>query len=192
MIAAKVINGLTETLRELCRSEHRWREQANALIENLIDDLAHAPEMRGQGESVKQEILPNPVFAEQAGAAGRAGNGADRRSASPCRGYCRLVGDLRPCPRPMARRGPFASGEDQSAAQAPGAAHCPASPKRNRHLYRGGGRQLGHRDTRQPPGTVSRQGPATYPHQRDAGRRAGWALDLHAIARVWWIRTASL
>ena len=66
MIAAKVINGLTGTLREMRDPDHPWREQANALIEKLIDDLAHDPEMRAQGEALKQDILANPVFAEQA------------------------------------------------------------------------------------------------------------------------------
>ncbi len=66
MIAAKVVNGLTETLREMREPDHPWREQANALIEQLIDDLAHDPEMRAQGEALKREILANPVFAEQA------------------------------------------------------------------------------------------------------------------------------
>ena len=66
MIAAKVVNGLTETLREMRDPDHPWREQANALVEKLIDDLAHDPEMRAQGEALKREILANPVFAEQA------------------------------------------------------------------------------------------------------------------------------
>ncbi len=66
MIAAKVINGLTETLKEMRDPGHPWREQANALVEDLIDDLAHDPKMRAQGEVLKQEILANPVFAEQA------------------------------------------------------------------------------------------------------------------------------
>jgi len=66
MIAAKVINGLTETLREMRDPDHPWREQANGLVEKLIDDLAHDPEMRAQGEALKQQILVNPVFAEQA------------------------------------------------------------------------------------------------------------------------------
>jgi uncharacterized membrane-anchored protein YjiN (DUF445 family) len=66
MIAAKVINGLTETLREMRDPDHPWRDQANALIEKLIDDLAHDAGMRAQGEALKQEILANPVFAEQA------------------------------------------------------------------------------------------------------------------------------
>ncbi|SRR5271166_5705404 len=46
--------------------DHPWREQANALVEKLIDDLANDPGMRAQGEALKQEILANPVFAEQA------------------------------------------------------------------------------------------------------------------------------
>ena len=66
MIAAKVVNGLTETLREMRDPDHPWREQANALVEKLIDNLAHDPEMRAQGEALKQDILANPVFAEQA------------------------------------------------------------------------------------------------------------------------------
>jgi uncharacterized membrane-anchored protein YjiN (DUF445 family) len=66
MIAAKVLNGLAGTLKEMRAPDHPWREQANALIEKLIDDLAHDPEMRAQGEALKREILANPVFAEQA------------------------------------------------------------------------------------------------------------------------------
>jgi uncharacterized membrane-anchored protein YjiN (DUF445 family) len=66
MIAAKVINGLTETFREMRDPDHPWRERANALVEKLIDDLANDPEMRAQGEDLKREILANPVFAEQA------------------------------------------------------------------------------------------------------------------------------
>ena len=50
----------------MCDPDHLWREQANALIEKLIDDLAHDPEMRAKGEALKQEMLANPVFAEQA------------------------------------------------------------------------------------------------------------------------------
>jgi uncharacterized membrane-anchored protein YjiN (DUF445 family) len=66
IIAAKVLSGLAGTLKEMREPDHPWREQANALIEKLIDDLAHDPEMRAQGEALKREILANPVFAEQA------------------------------------------------------------------------------------------------------------------------------
>jgi uncharacterized membrane-anchored protein YjiN (DUF445 family) len=65
MIAARVVNGLAGTLKEMRDPDHPWREQANRLVEKLIDDLSHDPEMRTQGEAVKQEILANPVFAEQ-------------------------------------------------------------------------------------------------------------------------------
>jgi uncharacterized membrane-anchored protein YjiN (DUF445 family) len=66
MIAAKVVNGLTETLREMRDPDHPWREQVNALVEKLIDKLAHDPKMRTECEALKQDILANPVFAEQA------------------------------------------------------------------------------------------------------------------------------
>jgi uncharacterized membrane-anchored protein YjiN (DUF445 family) len=46
MIAAKVINGVAETLREMRDPDHPWREHVNALIEKWIDDLARDPEMR--------------------------------------------------------------------------------------------------------------------------------------------------
>jgi uncharacterized membrane-anchored protein YjiN (DUF445 family) len=45
MIAAKVIDGLTETLRKMRDPDHPWREQANDVVEKLIDDLAHNREM---------------------------------------------------------------------------------------------------------------------------------------------------
>jgi uncharacterized membrane-anchored protein YjiN (DUF445 family) len=70
MIAAKVVNGLAGTLKEMRDPDHPWREQANRLVEKLIDDLANDLEMRAQGEAMKQEILANPVFAEQARALG--------------------------------------------------------------------------------------------------------------------------
>jgi uncharacterized membrane-anchored protein YjiN (DUF445 family) len=66
MIAAKVMNGLTETLKEMREPDHPWRGRANTLVWTLIDDLAHDAGMRAQGEALKREILANPVFAEQA------------------------------------------------------------------------------------------------------------------------------
>jgi uncharacterized membrane-anchored protein YjiN (DUF445 family) len=66
MVAAKVILGLAGTLKEMREPDHPWRAQANALIQKLIDDLAHDPEMRAQGEALKQEILAHPVFVRQA------------------------------------------------------------------------------------------------------------------------------
>ena len=186
MIAAKVVNGLTETLREMRDPDHPWREQANALVEKLIDDLAHDPEMRAQGEALKQEILANPVFAEQARALWEELETALRddlpRHAEAIVQW--LVASASALGRWL-EEDARAPGEDQPTAQALGAAHGPAPPGRNRRLYRRGGRQLGHRHARQPPRAASRQGPAIYPHQRHAGWRAGRASDLHLVARDW-------
>ena len=66
MIAAKVINGVSQTLKEARDPDHPWRAQANTLVEKWIHDLAHDPEMRAKGEALKRDILDNPVFAEQA------------------------------------------------------------------------------------------------------------------------------
>jgi uncharacterized membrane-anchored protein YjiN (DUF445 family) len=66
LLAAKVINGLSSTLKEMRDPDHPWRNEANALIEKLIDDLAHDPQMRARGEALKREVLAHPVFAEQA------------------------------------------------------------------------------------------------------------------------------
>jgi uncharacterized membrane-anchored protein YjiN (DUF445 family) len=66
MIAAKVVNGVAETLREMREPDHPWRDEANVLVEKWIDDLAHDPGMRARGEALKQDILANPVFADQA------------------------------------------------------------------------------------------------------------------------------
>ena len=66
MIAAKVINGLAGTLKDMRDPDHPWRDEANALVDKWVDDLAHDPEMLAKGEALKQDILANPVFAEQA------------------------------------------------------------------------------------------------------------------------------
>jgi uncharacterized membrane-anchored protein YjiN (DUF445 family) len=193
MIAAKVINGVAETLREMRDPDHPWREHVNALIEKWIDDLARDPDMRARGEALKRDILADPAFAEQARSLWEELQTALRDgSASPRRSDCRLVGGLGGRTRPVARRGRRAAGDDQPAAQAPSAAHGLAPPGRDRRLYRRGGRQLGHRHARQPTRAASRQGPAIYTNQRDAGRRAGGATDLHFVAGVWRIEPAAL
>jgi uncharacterized membrane-anchored protein YjiN (DUF445 family) len=66
MIAAKVINGLTTTLKEMRDPDHPWRDEANALVEKWVEALARDPSLRARGEALKRHILANPVFAEQA------------------------------------------------------------------------------------------------------------------------------
>ena len=65
IIAAKLISGLSETLKEMREPDHPWRAQAQAQIEKLIDDLAHDPDMRARGEALKKEIIDSPVFTSQ-------------------------------------------------------------------------------------------------------------------------------
>ncbi len=189
MIAAKVVNGLTETLREMRDPDHPWREQANARVEKLIDDLAHDPQMRAQGEALKQDILANPVFAEQARALWEELETALKHDLP---GHAEaIVGWLaglaaalgRWLEEDMGRRARI-----NRRLRTPRAAHGPAPPGGDRRLYRGGGRQLGHRHARQPPRAAGRPRPAIYPHQRNAGRRPGRARDLQPVAGVWRMR----
>ena len=152
MIAAKVINGLTETLREMREADHPWREQANALVEKLIDDLAHDPEMRVQGEALKHEILANPVFAEQARALWEELEKALRDDLPRHREAIVqwLVASASALGRWLEEDAPRRA-KNQPAAPTPGATHRPAPPGGNRRLCRRGGRQLGHYHARQPP-----------------------------------------
>ena len=152
MLAAKVINGLAGTLKEMREPDHPWRDEANALIEKLIDDLAHDPQMRARGEALKREILAHPVFAEQARALWEELESvAERRPASPRRNDRGLSGRLARRAWPLARRGRSAPREDQPVAQAFRASRGAAASRRNRRLYRGSRRQLGRRHARLPP-----------------------------------------
>jgi uncharacterized membrane-anchored protein YjiN (DUF445 family) len=65
LLAAKLISGLAETLKEMRTPDHPWRAEAQARIEKLIDDLAHDPELRERGEALKREVVDSPVFAQQ-------------------------------------------------------------------------------------------------------------------------------
>ena len=65
MLAAKLISGLAETLKEMRAPDHPWRGEAQARIEKLIDDLAHDPELRARGEALKREVINSPVFTQQ-------------------------------------------------------------------------------------------------------------------------------
>ncbi len=66
IIAAKLLQGISGTLEDMRRPDHPWRAELEARIEALIDALAHDPEMRARGETLKRELLDNPAFANQA------------------------------------------------------------------------------------------------------------------------------
>jgi uncharacterized membrane-anchored protein YjiN (DUF445 family) len=65
MIAAKVMNGLLATMREMHDPNHPWRAELSKAVEKLVSDLASDAAMYARGEAMKAELLANPVFLEQ-------------------------------------------------------------------------------------------------------------------------------
>jgi uncharacterized membrane-anchored protein YjiN (DUF445 family) len=65
-IAERVMSGLLTTMREMRDPAHPWRVELAQSVETWIADLATDPEMRAAGERIKQDILANPLFIEQA------------------------------------------------------------------------------------------------------------------------------
>jgi len=53
-------------MRGMRDPEHPWRVELREAVEKLIADLADDPDMRAAGESIKTEMLANPLFVEQA------------------------------------------------------------------------------------------------------------------------------
>jgi uncharacterized membrane-anchored protein YjiN (DUF445 family) len=65
MIAARVMNGLLSTMREMRAPDHPWRAELRKAVEKFIQDLASDPAFHAQGEAMKAELLANPVFLDQ-------------------------------------------------------------------------------------------------------------------------------
>ena len=65
MVAAKLMTGFTQMLKEMRTPGHPWRDEVGTRVEKLIADLAHDPEMRARGEALKQDIAESAVFARQ-------------------------------------------------------------------------------------------------------------------------------
>jgi uncharacterized membrane-anchored protein YjiN (DUF445 family) len=65
IIAARVMNGLLSTMREMRELDHPWRVELRKAVGKFIDDLATDPALRTQGEAMKAELLVNPVFLDQ-------------------------------------------------------------------------------------------------------------------------------
>jgi uncharacterized membrane-anchored protein YjiN (DUF445 family) len=66
VIAERVTAGLLSTMREMRDPDHPWRIELRQVVEKWIADLATDPEMLALGESMKAEMLANPLFVEQA------------------------------------------------------------------------------------------------------------------------------
>ncbi len=66
IIAARVMNGLLSTMREMREADHPWRAELRKAVDKLIVDLATDPALHAQGEAIKADLLANPVFLGQA------------------------------------------------------------------------------------------------------------------------------
>jgi len=60
-VADKVMTGLLETIHELREPEHPWRGEFQAAVDLFVGQLATDPAMRARGETIKAEVLGNPV-----------------------------------------------------------------------------------------------------------------------------------
>jgi uncharacterized membrane-anchored protein YjiN (DUF445 family) len=66
MVADKVMSGVLSSLTEMRDAKHPWRVELRKGVEQLITQLASDPEMYRRGETLKSELLANPLVAEQA------------------------------------------------------------------------------------------------------------------------------
>ena len=64
-VAAKLIAGLAQTLKEMRAPDHPWRAEVEAQVRTLIEQLAHDPVMRARGEALMRDIAESPLFAKQ-------------------------------------------------------------------------------------------------------------------------------
>ncbi len=65
MIAARVMNGLLSTMREMRAPDHPWRAELSKAVDKFVVDLATDPTFYAQGEAMKAELIANPVFLDQ-------------------------------------------------------------------------------------------------------------------------------
>ena len=65
-IARKITAGLVQLLADVRQPDHPWRAEFGQTVETLIARLAHDPELRRQGEALKQQVLEDPRIGEQA------------------------------------------------------------------------------------------------------------------------------
>lgn len=64
-VAAKLIAGLSQTLKEMRAPDHPWRAEVETQVRALIDRLAHDPAMSARGEALMRDLAASPLFARQ-------------------------------------------------------------------------------------------------------------------------------
>ena len=65
-IARKITGGLVQLLAEVRQPDHPWRARLGDAVETLIARLAGDPDLRRQGEALKQQLLDDPRVGEHA------------------------------------------------------------------------------------------------------------------------------
>ncbi len=65
-IARKITSGLVQLLADVRQPDHPWRARLGDAVETLIDRLANDPDLRRQGEALKQQLLDDPRIGEHA------------------------------------------------------------------------------------------------------------------------------
>ena len=65
-IARKITGGLVQLLAEVRQPDHPWRARLGDAVETLIARLADDPDLRRQGEALKQQLLDDPRVGEHA------------------------------------------------------------------------------------------------------------------------------
>ncbi len=65
-IARKITGGLVQLLADVRQPDHPWRSKLGDAVETLITKLAEDPDLRRQGETLKQQLLDDPRIGEQA------------------------------------------------------------------------------------------------------------------------------
>ena len=164
--------------------DHPWREQANAHINKLIDDLAHDPEMRRQGEELKAQILANPVFASQAQALCEELETSLKddlpRHAEGIAAW--VVAALIALGRWLDEDAPRRARINRSLRLLALRAVLPRRAEIGAYIAT----VVDNWDTATlvSPRAAGRQGPAIYPHQRHAGRRPRRAANFYPVART--------
>jgi len=65
LLAARVVDGVRETLEEMRSPDHRLRRELRVMIRRWIRRLRTDPELRRRAEALKAELLAHPAFATQ-------------------------------------------------------------------------------------------------------------------------------
>ncbi len=65
-IARKITSGLVQLLADVRQPDHPWRAKLGGAVATLISRLANDPDLRRQGEALKQQLLDDPRIGEHA------------------------------------------------------------------------------------------------------------------------------